>query len=334
MDLTISIVSYNIKSLLRECLNSIYRNVKRIKFEVIVVDNASNDGGIEMLRKEFPQVKLIVNHNNLGFARANNQAIKQSRGRYILLCNPDVVIKSNSLDGMVEFMETHPNAGALGCKILNSDQTMQTSTNSFPNLFTVFLHIFQAKKIISNPKMRETIGRKWKILPGTTLREYFRIYGDFDRIREVDWVTGACLLVRRKTIEEVGLLDENFFMYYEDTDWCYRMRKKGWKTFYFPFFEVIHYIGKSSNKFNPKVFIERYKSMYYYFRKHKGKGVIPLLHFIICSGLILRFISLLTIYLFNKDKELKKKLCTYLIVMKGFKCENTIHHSQTPLSSL
>ena len=326
VDLTISIVNYNTKNLLRGCLNSIYKIKGKIEFEVIVVDNTSSDGSVELIEREFPRVKLIKNRQNLGFAKANNQAIKQSKGRYILLCNPDIVIKSNSLDKMIEFMETHRSVGALGCKILNPDKTIQTSNNSFPNLFTAFLHIFQLKKIVPSSRIRERIGRRWRVLPGTTLREYFRVYWDSNRVREVEWATGACLLVRKETVEEVGLLDENFFMYYEDADWCYRMRKKGWKTFYFPLFEAFHYVGKSTDKFNSKSFIERYKSMYHYFWKRGGKRALFLLRFIICSGLGLRLMGLLMIYLFSKNNriKLKESFRAYLTVIKGFKEGNFV----------
>jgi len=326
VDITISIVNYNTKDLLRDCLNSIYKIKGEIKFEVVVVDNASSDESVRLIEGEFPEAKLIKNRQNLGFAKANNQAIKQSKGRYILLCNPDTVIKSNSLDKTVEFMETHRRVGALGCKILNPDKTIQTSNNSFPNLFTVFLHIFQIKKIVPSSRIRERIGRRWRLLPGKTLREYFRVYWDSDRIREVEWVTGACLLVRRETIEEVGLLDENFFMYYEDADWCYRMREKGWKVFYFPLFEVFHYVGKSAGKFNYKSFIEKYKSMYYYFWKRGGRIALFLLHLIVFTGLSLRLMGLLMIYLVSRNSRLKLKgnFYAYLTVMKGFKEESFI----------
>ncbi len=225
IDLTISVVSYDAKELLKNCLSSIYQYTRGIKFEVILVDNGSTDGSIEMLKEEFPQVKLIENRENLGFARANNQAIKKSKGKYLLLFNPDTIFRAISPDKMIKFMDDHPDIGILGCRILNADGTIQPSNSSFPNLFTEFLRVFQLKKMIPGVKLREKIGQKWGGLLGSTLREYFRVYWDSERTREADWVTGACLLVRRKAIEDVGLLDENFFMYYEDADWCYRMRK-------------------------------------------------------------------------------------------------------------
>ncbi len=218
MDLAILIVSYNTRELLKSCLSSIHQKTRGIEFEVIVVDNGSRDNSVRMIKNKFPQVKLIENRENLGFARANNQAIEQSRARYFLLFNPDTSFKANSPHEMIKFMDNHPQVGILGCKILNTDGTIQPSNASFPNLFTEFLRAFQLKRLISGVRLREKIGQKWNRILGLTLREYLRVYWDSERIREVNWVTGACLLARRKAIEDVGLLDGNFFMYYEDAD--------------------------------------------------------------------------------------------------------------------
>jgi len=138
-------------------------------------------------------------------------------------------------------MDEHPEVGILGCRLLNTDGTIQPSNSSFPNLFTEFLRIFQLKRLMPGPGLREKVGERLSKILGSTLREYFRVYWDSERVREVDWVSGACLLVRRKAIEDVGLLDESFFMYYEDADWCYRMRKGGWKYKSSFFAEITHF---------------------------------------------------------------------------------------------
>ncbi len=311
------ILSYNTRELLRDCLGSIYQKIKGIKFGVMVVDNGSGDNSREMIKTEFPQVKLIENRDNLGFARANNQAIRQSGARYLLLLNPDTSLANNSCCEMLRFMDEHPQVGILGCRLLNTDGTIQPSNSSFPNLFTEFLRIFQLKRLIPGPGLREKVGERLGGILGSTLREYFRVYWDSERVREVDWVSGACLLVRRKAIEDVGLLDESFFMYYEDADWCYRMGRGGWKTCYFPFFEIIHYVGKSDSQFNPSTFIERHKSMYHYFSKHQGMTAVFLLRLLIFSGFTLRWLGLLVIYPFSGEErqELGKKLYAYLKVM-------------------
>ena len=314
LDLTISVVTHNTRDLLKTCLGSIYQKAERIRFEVLVVDNGSTDGTMEMIQKEFPQVKLIENQKNLGFARANNQAIKRGKGRYFLLFNPDSIFKNGSLNETIKFMDRHPEVGILGCKILNSDGTIQESNASFPNLFTEFLRVFQLKKIIASVKLRKKIGQKLGRLLGSTIREYFRVYWDSERVRGVDWVTGACLIVKRKAIEDVGLLDENFFMYYEDADWCYRMHHKGWRVYYYPFFEIVHCAGKTGTGFSQRVFFERQKSMYYYFQKHAGKKVLFLLGLLVRSGIALRCMELLVTFPFRRtnQEELRKRLWAYL----------------------
>jgi len=321
MELEILVVSYNTRELLRDCLDSIYQKIKGIEFGVTVVDNGSGDNSTEMIKTEFPKVKLIENGENLGFARANNQAIRQSGARYLLLLNPDTSLGNNPCCEMLRFMDEHPEVGILGCRLLNTDGTIQPSNSSFPNLFTEFLRIFQLKKLIPGLGLREKVGEGLSKILGSTLREYFRVYWDSKRIRDVDWVSGACLLVRRKAVEDVGLLDESFFMYYEDADWCYRMGRGGWKTCYFPFFEIVHYVGKSDSQFNSRTFVERHKSMYHYFRKHQGIKAVFLLRLLIFSGFTLRWLGLLAIYPFSGEerKELGKKLYGYLkvIAIKG-----------------
>lgn len=317
MELEILILSYNTRELLRDCLGSVYQKIKGIEFGVTVVDNGSRDNSVKMVKEEFPQVEIIENRDNLGFARANNQAIRQSGARYLLLLNPDTSLGNNSCYEMLRFMDEHAEVGILGCRLLNTDGIIQPSNSSFPNLFTEFLRIFQLKRLIPGAGLRERIGEGLSGMLGSTLREYFRVYWDSEKIRDVDWVSGACLLVRRKAVEDVGLLDESFFMYYEDADWCYRMRKGGWKTCYFPFFEVVHYVGKSDSGFNPRTFVERHKSMYHYFRKHQGVKAVFLLRLLIFSGFTLRWLGLLAIYPFSgqEREELRKKLYGYLKVI-------------------
>lgn len=328
VDLTIVLVNYNMEKLLRECLNSVYQSTTGVEFEAIVVDNRSTDGSVKILKTEFPRVKFIENEKNLGFARANNQAIKQSQGKYLLLLNPDTVLRSSSLHKMIAFMDNRSEAGVLGCKILNPDGTIQPSHDNFPNLFTELSRVMQLKRLIPGAKMKAKIGRKWGKMLGSTLGGYLRLYWDTKRVREVDWVTGAFFLARRKALEGIGLLDEEFFMYYEDAEWCYRMRQKGWKIFYFPFFEITHY-GESSSKFSPHAFIERHKSMQYFFRKHRGEKAVFMLRLIICSGLALRWVGLLVIYPFVRDRrdELKIRISAYLRVigMQIFGLRDKVH---------
>jgi len=302
MDLSVVLVSYNTKNLLNDCLRSFFEQTVGLSYEVFVVDNASTDGSVAMIETEFPQAELIRNKENVGFARANNQAIRRSSGRYILLLNSDTLVLNDGLTKMVLYMEEHPKVGVMGCKVLYPDGTTQTSNNAFPNLFTEFLRIMQVSKLISNTRLRTILGVKLGRFLGRSINEYLRVYWDSERIREVDWVTAACLLVRRKALDEVGLLDERFFMYYEDTDLCLRIRQCGWKITYFPRFSIVHYVGYRQNKgsYNQLEDLERHRSRFHYFRKHA-----PLLERLCLRILIIvAMLTRLPLHCIGKEKRL------------------------------
>ena len=254
LDLSIIIVNYETKNLLEQCLNSIYSENYHFSYEVSVVDNDSKDSSIEMVKKKFPQVKLIENRNNLGFAAANNQALRRSNARYLLLINPDTVVLPDSLNVMMEFMDEHPEAGIAGCKLLNPDYSLQYSCRKFSNFATFFLRGIHLDSIFPN---------------NTILRKYMMFDWDHNEVREVDWVLGSCMMVRRKAIGQVGRLDENFVLYFEDQDWCYRMWKHGWKVYYVPQAQMIHYYQRRSAKQFLNVSTWTHiKSMLYFFKKH------------------------------------------------------------------
>ena len=255
VDLSIIIVNYNVKHYLRECLQSIYRNTNGINLEIIIVDNNSTDGSVDMLKNEFPEVKLIENCQNFGFAKANNQGLRENKGRYVLLLNPDTIVLPNALDRMVEFMEANFHAGALGCKLLNPDGRLQPSCRSFPTLTTAFFENTGLEKLFLRNRImgRHRIGC-W----------------DYNDIREVDQPMGSALMVRREAITQVGLMDEQFHMYYEDVDWCFRIKKRGWRIYFIPLAEIIHYGGQSAWPNMAKMRVQRYKSRHKFFRKHYG----------------------------------------------------------------
>jgi len=255
VDLSIIIVSYNVRHHLRECLLSIYRSTKGTSFEIIVVDNNSGDGSVDMVKSEFPAVRLIENSQNFGFAKATNQGLKENRGRHILLLNPDTIVLPNALDKMVEFMEANPQAGALGCRLLYPDGRLQPSCRSFPTLTTAFFENTGLEKLFPRNKVigRHRIG-----------------YWGHNDIREVDQPTGAALMVRREIIAQVGLMDEQFYIYYEDIDWCFRIKKRGWKIYFIPLAQIIHYGGQSAGLNMAKMRIQGYKSRHKFFRKHYG----------------------------------------------------------------
>lgn len=225
-DLTIIIVSWKVRELLKNCLTSIYKETRNINFEIIVVDNGSVDDTVEMVIGDFPKVQIISNLNNLGFARGNNQGIKQARGRYVLLLNPDTVIIDGALDKIVNFMDEHASAGIAGCRLLNADKTPQLSVRRFPGFFDHFAMMFKLHHLFR-------------------LKHYLMTGFDYAREREVDQVMGAFFLIRRSVIEKIGLLDERYYIWFEEVDYCLRAKNAGFKVFYTPAAQIIHLGGKS-----------------------------------------------------------------------------------------
>lgn len=259
-DLSIVILNWNVKDILRSCLNSVLESLRSVRgrelsSELIVVDNASSDGSVEMLREEFPQIHLIVNDENLGFTRGNNQGIALSDGRYVLLLNPDTEVVGDALWEMVAYMEGHHRVGALGPQLLDPDGQVQSSRRRFPNLRTAYLE--------------GTFVQQW-FPESDALKAYYVLDRSDDEAQAVDWVVGACLLMRREALEEVGLLDERFFMYSEELDWCYRAKGLGWQVVYLPTAQVIHYVGRSSAQVLPVRHIQFQRSKVLFFKKHHG----------------------------------------------------------------
>ncbi len=241
LDVSIIIVNWNTRDILRDCLRSVYNQTHNIKFEVIVVDNASADGSAEMVKSEFPQVILIKNQENRGFAAANNQGMKIAKGRYILLLNSDTVVLDGAIQKTVAFADQHSETAVVGCKVLNPDKTLQPTCFMFPSILNLFLSSTYLYKLF--PKSR-FFGRERMT------------WWDRNDVREVAVVTGCFMLVRREAIEKIGLMDESYFMYAEETDWCYRFLKNGWKTLFFPNANIIHLGGQSSKQVQIKSIIQ------------------------------------------------------------------------------
>jgi len=260
MDLAIIIVSWNVRELLRRCLQSILDHAPfDLSYAVWVVDNASTDGSPEMVRQLFPGVHLLVNATNSGFTAANNQALRElfrvAMPRYVLLLNPDTEIVEDALRTMVKYLDGHPEVGVVGPQLLNPDGSVQSSRRRFPTLATAFLE--------------STLLQQW-IPQNPILSRYYALDRPDDAIQTVDWVVGAGLMVRRKVIEQVGWLDEGFFMYSEELDWCRRIRLAGWQVVYLPVAQVIHHEGKSSEQVIPARHIHFQRSKIRYFEKYHG----------------------------------------------------------------
>lgn len=257
IDLSIVIVNWNTEGLLRRCVDSVL--AERVPFlqEVIVIDNASQDDSMAFLSGYPDQVRLVVNTENRGFAAGCNQGLRLSAGRYILLLGPDAEVLPGALQALLAFMDSHGSAGAAGPTLLNADGTLQPSGSHFPGL----------RRLLA---VHPLIERFWPP-PEDPLRRR-----DFRQIAEVDEVSGACLLIRRRAFEEVGFFDERFFMYFEEVDWCRRLTLRGWKVYYVPDAKVIHQWRSRSDP-TPEVHGYFLRSRLYYARKHFGLGPFLLL---------------------------------------------------------
>ena len=274
MDLSVTIVSYNTRELLRGCLTSVISTLSsRLNHEVLVVDNASTDGSAAMVQDDFPQVRLLINKENRGFAAASNQAIGQSGGRHIVLLNPDTVVAEGALDGMVKFLDEHAQVGVVGPKLLHPDGNLQHSAFAFPTLPMIFLDF--------SPLNHRLIDSR---LNGRYPRALYEAGEPFP----VDHPLGAGLMVRRKVIEEVGLLDEGFFMYCEEIDWCMRIKKAGWRIYCFPQAEIVHYVGQSTAQFQEEMFVELHRSRYRLYEKHYDRWFRRVARWLVLLGLTYR----------------------------------------------
>lgn len=243
---SIVVVNYNTRDLLLDCLSSVERTVTSLDYEVIVVDNASTDGSVAMLRREFPGVTVIENDTNRGFGAANNQALAITKGRYALLLNSDTVLTEGAVDELYRFMESEPRAGMCGGQLLNRDGTKQNSIAAFPNLLT----------LLTNTPLLEYLFPWWYPSKRHPHREPLA----------VDSVIGACLMVRKEAIDDVGRFDERYFFFFEETDWAYRMKRAGWGVFHVPQAHIYHLQGQSIGPdINSRIAF--YRARYQYFQK-------------------------------------------------------------------
>ncbi|MBI4058739.1 glycosyltransferase family 2 protein [Candidatus Microgenomates bacterium] len=289
-DLSIIIVSYNTKDLLLECLASIKKWTKGISYEVIVVDNASSDGSMAAIRNlkfKIYNLKLIENLDNLGFAAANNQGIKIAKGKYILLLNSDTKLTENSLAKMLDWMEKHSQVGIASCMLKNPDGSVQATGGFFPNLPRLFLW---ATLLDDIPGVGDLVGSYHPHRDSNFYREE----------RGLDWVTGAFFLIRREVINKVGLLDEDFFLYVEELEYCWRVKKAGWNIAYTPITSIIHYGGASGTRSGT------------IYGEIKGLKLLYQKHFPFWQRLILRLLlligSLLRIIIFTIARPTRAKI--------------------------
>jgi O-antigen biosynthesis protein len=267
MKFSVIIVNFNVKDFLAQALRTIRKSIDYaaqnrpgFESEIFVVDNASDDGSVEMLRSQFPDVTTIVNEKNLGFASANNRALAQSRGEFILLINPDTVVQEDTVDVMISAFEEDPALGMAGCKILNPDGTLQLACRrGFPTPWVAFTKISGLSLLFPRTKL---------------FGKYNVTYRDPGESYEVDAISGSFMMIRRTVYEEVGGLDETFFMYGEDLDWCYRIQKSGWKIFYIAGTQIIHYKGESTRRSDIDEIRTFYKAMSVFVEKNISRSPV------------------------------------------------------------
>lgn len=255
MDVSVIIVNWNTESLLRNCLRSVFDTTGGIPFEVIVIDNASSDGSVAMVERAFPQVKLVKNSDNKGFATANNQGMALAGGRYVLLLNSDTVVLGDVIGATVHFADAHPDTAVVGCRVLNADRSLQPTCFMYPSLLNMLLSSSHLYKALRKSRFFGRERMMW-----------------WDRMdtRDVDVVTGCYMLVRREAIDQVGFMDESFHMYGEETDWCYRFKQAGWRVMFAPKGEIVHFGGASSGQVREKMALQLKGSILLFLKKHRG----------------------------------------------------------------
>ncbi|MFQ5823399.1 MAG: glycosyltransferase [bacterium] len=274
IELSVIIVNYNVKEFLEQALISVKKALRGISSEIIVVDNASRDGSAQLIQQRYPDVHLLVNSKNLGFAKASNQGLRKAKGKYLALLNPDTIVQEDTFSTMLDFSKKHPDTGMLGCKILNPDGTLQLACRrSYPTPWVAFTkmiglsHLFPKSKIFG---------------------KYNLSYLDSNLTYEVEAISGSFMMIQRKILEEVGYLDESFFLYGEDLDWCYRIREKGWKVRYFSGTQIIHFKGECSKRSqfdNLKVF---YQAMALFVQKHFKRKYLLIPYWLLLVAIWLR----------------------------------------------
>jgi len=274
MDLSVIIVNFNVKYFLEQCLHSVYKSTQNLNAEIIVVDNNSVDGSCQVIHNKFPQVILMENKVNVGFSKANNQAIRKARGKYILLLNPDTVVQEDTCSACIEFMDTHPDAGCLGVKMIDGKGNfLPESKRGLPTPQVAFYKIFGLSALFPS---------------STRFGRYHLGFLDKDQPHQVDVISGAFMFLRKSVLDRIGLLDEDFFMYGEDIDISYRITQAGFRNYYFPGTTIIHYKGESTRKSSINYVIVFYNAMAIFAQKHFSKNMARTYNFFIHLAIYIR----------------------------------------------
>lgn len=288
-ELSVCIVTFQAEAYLRGCLQSIQANPPPESYEIIVVDNHSTDNTLSMLASEFPQVQVICNSTNRGYTAPMNQALRAARGQYLMQLNPDTIVHPGAFAALIEFMQSNPRAGIVGPKVLNTDGTLQKPCRRGESrpwaVFTYFLGL-------------SSLFPKSRLFGG-----YLLNYLDEDQVNEVDGVSGSCMLIRRQVIEQIGYLDERFFAYQEDADFCFRARKTGWAIYYVPTARITHYGGMGGSRVQPyRSIYQWHRSYWLHYRKNMASDYLFLFNWFYYLAMVVKLgLSLLANSL-RKDK--------------------------------
>ncbi len=290
VNLSICIVTYQARDYLQACLRSVYENPPDGKYEVVIVDNHSSDGTLEMLNNEFPEVKIIENADNLGFTAPMNQALQNGRGKHLLQLNPDTIIHPQAFNRLIAFMEAQQEVGICGPKVLNTDGSLQKPCRRGESRpWAVFTYFLGLSSLFPNSKL---------------LGEYLMNYMDEDEIHEVAGVSGSCMLIRREVINQIGYLDELFFAYQEDADYCFQSRKRGWKIYYVPTAQITHFGGQGGSHVQPyRSIFEWHRSYWLYYRKNLAGDYFFLFNWLYYLAMLIKLSITVLANLVRKEKS-------------------------------
>lgn len=300
--LTIVIVNWNTKTLTSECLRSIFENYHSKDWNVVVVDNASSDGSVELISSLFPQVELVKNTQNRGFAAANNQVLSRRDSKFYLLLNSDTYVIGDAIKSSLDFINAKSEVGAFSCKVLNEDMTYQQTCFNYPTISSRLHDAFKFRNVFGKKHVSKEMLDNW----------------DRNSEREVEVITGCYLLVSQEVIDDVGILDEDFFFFGEETDWCFRIKSKGWKLVFSPVGEIVHYGGGSAKKLQHKRELMLHSSIVRFMKKHHGFLSAIAMYVIMFMFVLTRFFYWSFLYLVKNKKQNRDKASFFLKCITGY----------------
>ena len=311
--LSVVVICWNDWKVLQDCLRSVFDGTHKIDFEVIVTDNGSSDDSVDLVRRNFPAVRVVENRANLGFAGGNNAGIREARGEYILILNPDTLCHDGSFDRWIEFADRHPETGAFGCRVLNPDGTYQESARPFPSLRGSFIAAVGMRPLAYVvPALRSDRYEGWK--------------GDTER--EIDWQSGCCVLFRGELLKSLGGFDDQFFYHFEEVDLCRRVWKAGYPIRFTPDPTITHLGGQWRNRFPLQFALETGRSRYKYFYKHFGETGAKRCRKVMLTHLRVRQFGYSLVYLFRRQEGLKQRLETYRAAVRWNKLIDPVAFAQ------